>query len=89
MGPRSPFAIVRSRIDRRRRLSLIWAIPVITLIIGAWLAWQNISERGQLITIIFETAEGLSAGQSHVRHKDVDMGVVKNIALTPDHRRVR
>jgi paraquat-inducible protein B len=89
MGPRSPFAIVRSRIDRRRRLSLIWAIPVITLIIGGWLAWQNISERGQLITIIFETAEGLSAGQSHVRHKDVDMGVVKNIALTPDHRRVQ
>ncbi len=83
MSDRPPSAIVRSRIEHQRRLSLIWAIPVITLIIGVWLAWQTISERGPLITVIFETAEGLSAGQSHVRHKDVEMGVVKGIALTP------
>jgi paraquat-inducible protein B len=89
MSDRPPSAIVHSRLEHGRRLSVIWAIPVITLIIGVWLAWQTISERGPLITVIFETAEGLSAGQSHVRHKDVDMGVVKNIALTPDRRRVQ
>ena len=37
-----PRAIVRSRIDHRRRLSLIWAIPVVTVIIGGWLAWPTI-----------------------------------------------
>jgi len=83
-----PSAVVRSAIDRKRRLSLIWAIPVVTLFIGAWLAWQTISERGPLITITFETAEGLQATQSHVRHKEVDMGVVEKIALSPDLRRV-
>jgi paraquat-inducible protein B len=89
MSDRPPSAIVRSRIEHKRRLSLIWAIPVITVIIGVWLAWQTISERGPLVTVIFETAEGLSAGQSHVRHKDVEMGVVKGIALTPDRKRVQ
>src|SRR3954452_24487963 len=89
MSDRPPAAVVRSPIDRKRRLSLIWAIPVVTLIIGAWLAWQTLSERGPLITITFETAEGLQAHQSHVRHKDVDMGVVQKIALTPDLRRVQ
>jgi paraquat-inducible protein B len=79
---------VRSRIDRKRRLSLIWAIPIVTLAIGAWLAWQTISQRGPLITVTFETAEGLAATQSHVKHKDVDMGVVQKIALTPDGKRV-
>ena len=81
--------VVRSRIDRKSRLSLIWAIPVVTVIIGAWLAWRTISQRGPLITITFETAEGLQANQSHVRHKDVDMGVVQKVSLTPDLKRVQ
>ena len=53
-------------------------------VIGAWLAWSTLSERGPLITISFETAEGLQANQSHVRHKDVEMGVVQKITLAPD-----
>jgi paraquat-inducible protein B len=88
MSDRHPTAVVRSKIEHKRRLSLIWAVPVVTVIIGAWLAWSTISERGPLITITFETAEGLQAGQSHVRHKDVDMGVVRKISLTPDLKRV-
>jgi paraquat-inducible protein B len=89
MSEQHPTAVVRSRIDRKSRLSLIWAIPVVTVVIGAWLAWSTIAQRGPLITIIFETAEGLLANQSHVRHKDVDMGVVQNVALTPDLKRVQ
>lgn len=89
MSAAHPAAVVRSAVDRRRRLSLIWAIPVVTLLIGAWLAWKTVSERGPLITITFDTAEGLQVTQSHVRHKEVDMGVVEKIALTPDRRRVQ
>jgi paraquat-inducible protein B len=88
MSDRPPSAIVRSTIDRTRRLSLIWAIPVVTLFIGGWLAWKTLSERGPLITVTFETAEGLQATQSHVRHKEVDMGVVQKIALAADLKRV-
>ncbi|MFO1025271.1 MAG: MlaD family protein [Acetobacteraceae bacterium] len=84
-----PSAVLRAAVDRRRRISLIWAIPVITLLIGGWLAWQTARERGPLITITFQTAAGLTANQSHVRHKDVDMGVVQKIALTPDRKQVQ
>jgi paraquat-inducible protein B len=89
MSEKHPTAVVKSAIDRKRRLPLIWAIPAVTVIIGAWLAWSAISQRGPLITISFETAEGLQATQSHVRHKDVDMGVVQKIGLTHDRKRVR
>ena len=89
MSEQHPTAVVRSRIDKRRRLSVIWAIPVVTLLIGAWLVWNTISQRGSLITITFETAEGLQANQSHVRHKDVDMGVVTKVSFTPDLKRVQ
>jgi paraquat-inducible protein B len=88
MSDRHPTAVVRSKVEHKSRLPLIWAIPVVTVLIGAWLAWSTISQRGPLITITFETAEGLQADQSHVRHKDVDMGVVEKIALTPDRKRV-
>jgi paraquat-inducible protein B len=87
-GAPQPTAVVRSGIVHKRRWSLIWAIPVVTVIVGGWLAWQTLEDRGPLITITFETAEGLQANQSHVRHKDVDMGVVQKVALAPDLKRV-
>lgn len=77
-----PNATLRSKVDRRWRLSLIWAIPVVTLALGIWLAWHTLESRGPLIHITFEGAEGLVAGQSQVKHKDVDMGVVQKIALS-------
>jgi paraquat-inducible protein B len=88
MSEHHPTALVRTRIDHKRRLPLIWAIPVVTVIIGAWLAWSTLSQRGPLITITFETAEGLQADVSHVRHKDVDMGIVQKVALTKDMKGV-
>lgn len=88
MSDPPPTAVVRSRLDRRRRLSLIWIIPIVTALLGVWLTWHTLAERGPLITITFETASGLVAGQSHVRTKDVDMGVVEHIGLSPDLQRV-
>jgi paraquat-inducible protein B len=86
-GP-PPAASVRSRIDQRWRLSVIWAIPIVTAVLGVWLAWHTLSQRGPLIHITFESAEGLVAGQSHVKHKQVDMGVVEQVKLSPDLQRV-
>lgn len=86
-GP-PPHATVRSKIDRHWRLSLIWAIPIITAVLGIWLAWHTLSERGPVIHITFESAEGLVAGQSHVKHKDVDMGVVQQVELSKDLQHV-
>ncbi|HUB48638.1 MAG TPA: MlaD family protein, partial [Acetobacteraceae bacterium] len=83
--PQVPRAVVRSR---GMRLSWIWALPVVTALIGGWLAWDTLSKRGPLITISFQSAEGLQAGQSHVRHKDVDMGLVQKVALSPDLQHV-
>jgi paraquat-inducible protein B len=79
-----PEALPQASVRKRRRFSLIWAIPIVTLLIAAWLAWDTISKRGPVITVTFTSAEGLVAGTSHVRHKDIDMGLVTSIALTKD-----
>lgn len=84
-SPQVPQAVVHTS---GVRWSWIWLLPLVTALIGGWLAWDTLSKRGPLITITFQNAEGLQAGQSHVRHKDVDMGLVQSVALSPDLQRV-
>lgn len=72
----------------KRRVSLIWGIPVITVLIGGWLVWDTYSKRGPLISITFDQGEGLTAGQSVVKHRDVTLGTVTSVKLTPDMNHV-
>ena len=83
-----PTAISRAPVDRKRRISLIWAIPFVAMLIGAWLVYDTLSKRGPLITVTWASGQGLVAGQSHVKHKDVDMGVVQSVVLSDDLRYV-
>jgi len=73
---------------RRRRISLIWIVPVLTALIAGWLAWDSFSKRGPTITISFNTAEGLQAGQSQLKYRDVTLGTVKSIRIAPDLAKV-
>ena len=81
-----PVAVVRGRDEQRRRISLIWAIPVITVLIAVWLAWDTLSKRGPEISIRFDAASSLQPKQSRIRYRDVDLGVVDKVQLTPDRR---
>ena len=85
--PDSPPALPEP-VLRRHRPSLVWLIPVVAAVIGAWIAVKGYSERGPTITITFQSAEGLEAGQTRIRHKDVEVGRVTAINLTPDFSRV-
>ncbi len=73
---------------RSRRISAIWIIPLLAVGIGLWLAWETLSKEGPVITITFETAEGLQTGQSQLKFKDLVIGTVKGLKLTPDRKRV-
>ncbi len=73
---------------RRRRLSLVWVIPVVALLVGGYLAVRALNDRGPLITITFSTAEGLTANQTQVKHKAVALGTVEEITLNHDLTRV-
>ncbi len=86
--PESPAPLPSARVERRRRVSAIWIIPAVTLVIAIWLAWNTLSKRGPLITITFDSAEGLTAGQSQVRYKDIPLGTVESITLAPDYGHV-
>ena len=73
---------------RRLRPSLIWLVPLVAALIGAWLSLKSYTEKGATITITFQSAEGLEAGQTRIKHKDVEVGRVTAINLSPDFSRV-
>jgi paraquat-inducible protein B len=71
-------------IKRGRRLSPIWAFPIVAALVGIWLAYTTFSERGPTITIDFKTAAGLEAGKTRVKYRDIDLGTVDRIEPSPD-----
>jgi paraquat-inducible protein B len=79
-----PIPLPTAGAHRRRRIPLVWIIPLLTVLIAAWLVWDTYSKRGPTIVITFETADGLTAGQSQLKYKNVVMGTVKSIAIAPD-----
>ena len=73
---------------RLNLLTSIWIVPIIALIVALWLVWQHYSRLGPEIRIIFPKNEGLQAGQSQIKYKDVPVGKVTKIELTEDGKGV-
>lgn len=74
----------RAEAKPRHRLPLIWIVPLVAVLVGGWLVVKTILEKGPTATITFRTAEGLEVGKTKIKFKDVEIGVVKNIRLSPD-----
>src|SRR5271166_92112 len=83
-----PPVLARAATRRTRRVSVIWIIPLVALAIGAWLAWDTLSKEGPTITVTFNSGEGLQAGQSQLKYRDIVFGTVKSLELAPDHTHV-
>jgi paraquat-inducible protein B len=73
---------------RRTRLSLVWFIPILAAVVGAWVAVTRVMGEGPKITIVMKTAEGLEAGKTKIHYNGVDIGTVATIELSKDHQRV-
>ena len=62
-------------------ISPIWLFPIVALVIGGWLVYQTLSQRGPTITITFETAEGIEEGKTKIKFREVEVGLVESIAI--------
>jgi paraquat-inducible protein B len=68
-------------VAERRGFSVVWLIPLVAALVAATIAYQAISERGAKVVVVFESAEGLTAGKSVVKLREVDIGTVDLIRL--------
>ena len=73
---------------KRMRLSLAWIVPIAALAVGAVLIVRTVMQTGPTIMITFRTAEGMEAAHTEVRFKEVVVGKVTKVALSPNHEQV-
>ncbi|WP_252109196.1 MULTISPECIES: intermembrane transport protein PqiB [unclassified Halomonas] len=74
----------RAKSSRQTRLSPIWIVPIVALVIGLWLVYDNYTSRGTLITLTTNNAEGIEAGSTLIRSRNVEIGIVQSVRLSDD-----
>ena len=73
---------------RRWNVSLVWLLPAVAVAIGASLLVRNVFLIGPRIDIEFASAEGIEAGKTEVRYKEVVIGRVESVTLRDDLKSV-
>ncbi len=81
-----PSAVAQAK--RSWTLQIIWIIPIIAILVGLGLLYKSIADRGPTITVSFNSGDGLVAGKTLVKFKDVNIGLVKTVILSEDHQQV-
>lgn len=73
-----------AHIVNKRKISIIWLLPLVALAIGLWMLIDTINNKGPEIDIAFKTAEGLTAGKTKIKMLNVDIGVVSSVKLNDE-----
>ncbi len=74
----------RAEVASAGGLSAIWLIPLVAALVGAWLVYQTMSERGPEITIAFERGDDIEAGKTTIRYKAVEIGQITAVQIADD-----
>jgi len=73
---------------RRWNVSLVWLVPFVAIAIAASMLVRSIFLIGPRIEIQFKSADGVEAGKTEVRYKEVVIGKVLSVALRDDRQSV-
>lgn len=71
-----------------KKVSAAWIIPILALLLGAWLVLRHVSTQGPTAEIQFETADGIEAGKTQVKCRSVNVGKVESVELGEELRHV-
>lgn len=74
----------KPEVSRGRGISPIWIIPIVAVVLGLWMVVHTFMTEGPEIEIRFDTAQGLEAGKTKVKFRNVQVGLVEDVALTDD-----
>ena len=76
--------VPQATVSRKKGISLVWVVPLVAVFIAAGLIYKHFTEQGPKVTISFKTAEGLEAGKTKIKYKDLEVGEVESINISPD-----
>ncbi|MBE0371080.1 intermembrane transport protein PqiB [Pseudoalteromonas aurantia] len=70
-----------AHIESKPKFSFIWFIPVIALLITGWMLYQHQINQGYTIFVKMASAEGIVAGKTQVKVRNVKIGTVETLRL--------
>ena len=68
----------------KKRMSRVWLVPVLALVLFGGIAWKAESSKGPLVEIHFESAAGMKAEKTIIKHKSIDIGIVEALEFDED-----
>jgi paraquat-inducible protein B len=71
-------------VSQKRGINPIWFVPILAVALGIFLVIYTIQSQGPTVTITFATAEGLEAGKTKVKLREVEIGIVETIRIGED-----
>jgi paraquat-inducible protein B len=74
--------------SRWSRLPLIWMLPTVVILAGAFVVVHEKLAQGTSIEILFQNAEDLEANKTKIRYKEVEIGDVRDIHVSKDRKGV-
>lgn len=78
--------VLRTATTRRKTWfpGWIWAIPLAAVGIVVWLMLRALSSRGFEVTLVLQNAAGMSANNTQLLYRGLEVGVVSDLRLAPD-----
>src|SRR5258708_23850740 len=74
--------------SRWSRLPLIWVLPAVVILAGAFVVIHEKLAQGTSVEIRFHNAEDLEANKTKIRYKEVEIGDVRDIHVSKDRKEV-
>lgn len=71
-----------------RRLSFVWLVPLLALVVSLSVAYQSFANRGVEVEISFTNASGITAGETKIKYRDVTVGTVERVEFASDLKEV-
>lgn len=73
---------------QKKRISSVWIVPIITIFIALWLVAAHFYDKGLEITLFTKDANGIVAGKTIIKNRNVDIGIVTSVSLSSDFETV-
>ena len=63
-------------------------MPIVAALVAIGIAAERVLSEGPTVTLVFKAADGIEAGKTFVKYKDVNIGQVTAVRLTDDFAKV-
>lgn len=72
----------KAHITKQRKVSTVWLIPLVALLMGGWMLYEYISRSGPEITLVMKDASSIEVGKTLIKSRNVKVGVVTDVKLS-------